>query len=102
MRSDQQSSLHNPVLSARLRRRDAANGAASASAVGVDGQQTIAIPTLLIGGMADGYTDNVFRMLAAQPEAQRGSWKALVGPWGHDWPVRFATTCCDLQQNWPQ
>ena len=58
----------------------------SAGAVGVDGQQTIEIPTLLVGGMADGYTDNVFRMLASQPEAQRGSWRALVGPWGHDWP----------------
>ena len=58
----------------------------SAGAIGVGGQQTIQIPTLLIGGMADGYTDTVFRMLASQPEAQRGSWRALVGPWGHDWP----------------
>lgn len=58
----------------------------SAGAIGVDGQDTIAIPTLLIGGMADGYTDTVFRMLANQPEAQRGTWRALVGPWGHDWP----------------
>ena len=58
----------------------------SAGAIGVDGQDTIAIPTLLIGGMADGYTDAVFRMLASQPEAQRGKWRALVGPWGHDWP----------------
>ena len=58
----------------------------SAGAIGIDGQDTIEIPTLLVGGMADGYTDTVFRMLANQPEAQRGKWRALVGPWGHDWP----------------
>lgn len=58
----------------------------SAGDIGVDGQNTIEIPTLLVGGMADGYTDTVFRMLANQPEAQRGKWRALVGPWGHDWP----------------
>ena len=58
----------------------------SPASVGVDGQQTIEIPTLLIGGAADGYTDVPFRMLASQPAAQRGSWRALVGPWGHDWP----------------
>jgi putative CocE/NonD family hydrolase len=66
--------------------RDAFWQHGSVASVGVGGQRAIDIPVLLIGGASDGYTDTVFRMLASQPAAQRGRWRCLVGPWGHDWP----------------
>ena len=37
---------------------------------------------LAIGGWADAYTDPVFRLM----HGLRGYRRAIVGPWGHDWP----------------
>ncbi len=44
----------------------------------------ISVPTLMVGGWQDPYTDAVFRVVAALgPDS-----KALVGPWAHTWPER--------------
>jgi predicted acyl esterase len=42
----------------------------------------ITIPTFLIGGMQDGYRDNVPDMLMKSKAPIR----AMVGPWNHSWP----------------
>ena len=42
----------------------------------------IECPTFLVGGWADAYVDAIFRML----ERLSCPRKALVGPWGHQWP----------------
>jgi hypothetical protein len=42
----------------------------------------ITIPTFLIGGMQDGYRDNVTDMLMKSKAPIR----AIVGPWNHSWP----------------
>jgi predicted acyl esterase len=42
----------------------------------------IAIPSFLIGGLLDGYRDNVTDMLMQS----RGPVKAIVGPWNHTFP----------------
>jgi putative CocE/NonD family hydrolase len=44
----------------------------------------ISIPTLLVGGWGDPYTDAIFRLLAHLPDTSR----AIVGPWAHTWPDR--------------
>jgi hypothetical protein len=42
----------------------------------------ITIPAFLIGGLQDGYRDNVIDMLMQS----KGSIKAIVGPWNHSFP----------------
>ena len=42
----------------------------------------ITIPTFLIGGLQDGYRDNVPDMLMKS----KAPIKAIVGPWNHSWP----------------
>ena len=42
----------------------------------------IEIPTLMIGGWLDGYTDSIPRMLAKMKAPTR----AIIGPWPHAWP----------------
>jgi predicted acyl esterase len=44
--------------------------------------EAIHIPTMLIGGWLDGYTDSIPRMLAAMQAPTR----AIIGPWPHAWP----------------
>jgi putative CocE/NonD family hydrolase len=44
----------------------------------------ITIPTLLVGGWGDPYTDAIFRLLDHLPDTSRG----IVGPWAHTWPDR--------------
>jgi hypothetical protein len=44
--------------------------------------EAIEIPTLMIGGWLDGYTDSIPRMLAEMKAPAR----AIVGPWPHAWP----------------
>lgn len=58
---------------------------------------------MLVGGWADNYTDTVFRVLRALPNAQ-----AIVGPWGHTWPERpepgpgidFLGRCVRFWRHW--
>jgi uncharacterized protein len=42
----------------------------------------IACPVLAVGGWADAYVDAIFRMLERLSCPRR----ALIGPWGHQWP----------------
>ncbi|MEW5718412.1 MAG: CocE/NonD family hydrolase [Chloroflexota bacterium] len=42
----------------------------------------IEIPTLLVGGWLDGYTDSIPRML----EKMHAPTRAIIGPWPHAWP----------------
>ncbi len=42
----------------------------------------IKVPTLLVGGWADGYTNTVLRMMG-NLHCER---KAIIGPWAHAWP----------------
>jgi uncharacterized protein len=44
--------------------------------------EAIACPVLAVGGWADAYVDAIFRMLERLSCPRR----ALVGPWGHQWP----------------
>ncbi|MFI2809803.1 MULTISPECIES: CocE/NonD family hydrolase [Microbulbifer] len=42
----------------------------------------IQVPTMLVGGWADGYTNAIFRLL----QHLQGPRMALIGPWGHKYP----------------
>jgi hypothetical protein len=44
--------------------------------------EAIEIPTLMVGGWLDGYTDSIPRMLAHMKAPTR----AIIGPWPHAWP----------------
>lgn len=44
---------------------------------------SIRCPVLTVGGLADGYTDTVFRLAAGLSVPYR----AIVGPWSHNYPI---------------
>ncbi|MDX6742306.1 CocE/NonD family hydrolase [Actinocorallia sp. A-T 12471] len=49
-----------------------------------DDPAAIEVPTLVVGGWADAYTESALRLLRDLPGTRRG----IVGPWGHTWPER--------------
>lgn len=74
---------HNPVYTAIWTQHQRRDSFWQHGSVAED-YSAITIPTLMVGGWADPYTDSVFRMMQHAGDHVRG----LVGPWSHTWPER--------------
>jgi predicted acyl esterase len=47
----------------------------------------IECPVLIVGGLADGYTDTVFHVAEGLSATGEVPWRGIVGPWSHNYPA---------------